>query len=48
MRKQARRFVLAAGLVAIPALAMAADEGAKARVKGLGNSPERPPRSRAP
>ncbi|QRK04762.1 hypothetical protein JQX13_31640 [Archangium violaceum] len=29
MRKQARRFVLAAGLLVVPALSMAADQGAK-------------------
>jgi len=36
MRKQVRRFVLAAGPVAILALAMAADQGAKGQAKGAG------------
>ncbi|WNG35417.1 hypothetical protein F0U61_18385 [Archangium violaceum] len=39
MRKQARRFVLAAGLLVAPALAMAADQGAKGQAKSAGQKP---------
>lgn len=39
IRKQTQRFALTAGLLLIPALAMAADQGAKTQAKGAGQQP---------